>query len=362
MWFFSETSTKSDRNSTTEKSGKFGQGLASRYTNTEIFGQEEIDEGKKMPRCAVTLPHAAATIPGLIRAVLNVLVLEASKIGTVLSATTDGIMVHVPDMSLPGQIDKGKPHLDPPKALLEACEKHPSVQLLQQGRKHIGENPDTWLEVKYAGNEAYTVKTRMNWIGWNGKTVHQAMVGLKKEDIGFHELMEIRDQRLHRYYTDHSLHKINDVIEGKARDITSHYTSKEVNLAPDWKRKFSVDGTSVPFRSIEEWREYRKVVDKLHWEAFPERVEMVRSGKRVKRGKGQTSPTLTAIQRSVLHRIALGHAGFRLPKGLSERDVCSTMGVAINTLSKLKRERQVWAPIPVDHPETHRIQTLLHLW
>jgi hypothetical protein len=320
-----------------------------------------LDEGKKMPRSPVTLPHAAATITGLVRAVLNVLVLEASKLGTVLSATTDGIMLHLPHIPLTQPVYKGNPHIDPPRALLDACEQHPSVQLLMQGRQHIGEDPAHWLEVKYAGNEAYTVKTRMNWIGWNGKTVNQAMVGLKKAEIDFQQLMDIRKQRLHCYYTDHTLHKITDVIEGKACDITSHYASKVLNLAPDWKRKFSVNGTSAPFWTMEEWREYRHIVDRLHWEAFPERVAMVRQGKRTRPGKRQASSTLWTIRRATLHRIALRKPGFRLRKGTSERQACTRLGVAINTLTKLKRERQLWDLLP-DHPEVIRIQHLLRLW
>ena len=144
----------------------------------------------------------------------------------------------------------------------------------------------------------------MNYIGWNRELVNQAMVGLRKEDVDFQELIEIREQRLHRYYTDHTLHKISNVIEGKATDITSYYTSKELNLAPDWKRRFSTDGTSLPFASMEEWRAYRKIVDRLRTEAFPERVELVKRGKRTRPGKTQQSSTFWSIQRAVLHRIA----------------------------------------------------------
>ena len=156
------------------------------------------------------------------------------------------------------------------------------------------------------------------------------------------------------------MHKISNVIEGKATDITSYYTSKELNLAPDWKRKFRVDETSVPFACMEEWRSYRKIVDRLRTEAFPDRVELVRKGKRTKPGKTQQSFTLWSIQKAVLHRIALGHPKYRLPTGMSYRQVCSTLGVAPNTIAKLKRERKVWDIL--DHPEVERLQQLLGLW
>ena len=344
--------------------GKFGQGLASRYTNAEIFGEQEIEEGKKISRSPVTFPHAAATITGLVRAVLNVLVNEASKLGTVLSATTDGIMLYVPDMTIKGHVYKGNPYLAPPLALIAACEKHPSVRLLKQGIKNIGNDPDKWLEVKYAGNEAYTFKTRMNWIGWNGETVNQALVGFKKEDTDIHQLIDIREQQCRRYYTDHSLYKIADVIEGKAQDIVSYYTIKEVNLAPDWKRKFTVDETSVPCKNMDAWREYRKVVDRLKWEAFPHRVEQVRAGKRVKGGQGKAS-TDAAVRRGVLERIAHGVQGYRLPKGMSQREACRRIGVALNALSKLRAVRtDITTHLPLNHPEVERIRRALRhgLW
>ena len=243
--------------------GKLGQGLSNRSRNDELFPElqrdEEHEEHIKMPKSSITLPHAASTITGLVRAVLNVLVLEASKLGTVLSATTDGIMVSLPDMPLKEPVMQGKPYLAPPEVLLRACEKHPSVQLLMKGRANIGENPSKWLEVKYAGNEAYTIKTRMNWIGWNGETLHQAVVGFKEDLVTFKELIEVREQRLTRYYTEPRLHTITDIIEGKAQDITMHFQSKVVNVAPDWKRRFETDGTSRPFHILQRMAGYTQI-------------------------------------------------------------------------------------------------------
>jgi hypothetical protein len=158
------------------------------------------------------------------------------------------------------------------------------------------------------------------------------------------------------------LHKITQVQEGKAADITSYYTSKEVNLAPDWKRQFSLDGSSVPFASIEAWREHRQVVNRLHWQAFPERIELVRNGRRVKPGKDSASSDPLTIRKGVLHRVALGFPGYRLPQGMSERQACKRLRVPLNRLSKLKSVRKLWGDLPEAHPEVQRIQTLLQLW
>jgi hypothetical protein len=335
--------------------GKFGQGLANRYTNAEIFSEQEIESMVKMPRCAVTFPHAAATITGLVRAVLNALVLEAGKLGwTILSSTTDGFMVLVPNMTLTTPICKGTPHLDIPRALVEACEQHPSVQLLMAGRSNIGEDPRAWLEVKYAGTEAYTVKTRMNWIGWNGETVNQAMVGFHKDHVGFHELMRVREERLRRFHTEHRLNKIIDVNTGDAEDITSYYQSREVNLSPDWKRKFRGDDTSTPFADMGEFTRYRRAVDALGTQAWPDLVVCMLN---------ETKPSMTdqAIRREVLHRIALALPGFRLPQGLSRRAACRQLRLSENAIAKLAMQRKGFRELPA-HPEVERIKRTLALW
>jgi hypothetical protein len=336
--------------------GKFGQGLKNRYTNEEIFTKDEIEQGKKMPPSPVTLPHAAATVTGIVRAVLNAMVLEASTLGTVLSATTDGIMLHMPDVPLSEHVYKGKPHIDPPRALLEACEKHPSVQLLMQGRKNIGQDPKQWLEVKYAGNEAYTVKTRMNWIGWHGETVNQAMVGLKKSNVKFAEVVAVREKRLPRFHTEPSLFNIADVVAGKAKDITSTYMSREVNLTPDWKRKFANDGTSVPFASMEEWAQFRRKANTLKSSAFPDMVVFT-EGERYRTPEASTA----AVHRGVLHRIVLGYERFRLPTGMTYTQVCEVLKINPRSLARLRRERMNFKPLPI-HPDIEKIQSVLGLW
>jgi hypothetical protein len=306
-------------------------------------------------------------VTSIVRAVLNVMVQEADTLGwTVLSATTDGMMVLMPDLPLAAPVYKGTPYVAPPRALMHACERHQCLQLLLQGRQNIGEDPANWLEVKYVGSEAYTFKTRTNWIGWHGETVNQALVGFKKEDVTIDQLREIREQQSHQYYTQRSLHTIEDIIEGKAADITSYYHSVEVNLAPDWKRIFFDDGHSQPFQSLAAWRDCRKIVDRLKWQAFPNRVAMVLQGKRATLEKSARTPTQAAIIRAVLERIVLGSLGFRLPQGMSHRAACQKLGIPHNTLTKLKSTRITRTPLPLNDTSSCqaiiRIRELLNLW
>src|SRR5262249_6503916 len=177
-----------------------------------------------------------------------------------------------------------------------------------------------WLEVKNAGNEAYTIKTRMNWLGWNRQTGSEAKVGFHPEGLDFQGLVAVREGRLSRYFTEHRLDTISDVNAGEAEDITSYYRSKAVNLCPDWKRLFAGDGTSRPFEDMREFTRYRRVVDALGAEAWPDLVTFRLDAKK----PGMTEQ---AVRREVLHRIAMSLPGFRLPGGLSRRLAWKILGV-----------------------------------
>jgi hypothetical protein len=334
--------------------GKFGQGLAYRCSNDELFSEDELTADKKIKRCSVTLPHAAATITGLVRAVLGVLVREASKVGTVLSATTDGAMI---------QLDPNTNRKETLKQLLTACEEHPALQLFMEGRNNLGLDPAKWLEVKHEGTEAATIRTRMNWIGREGQTVYEARVGFERDTekpgyVPFRELETIIQERRLCYYTEARLNKISDVMEGRASDITTYYQSKKVNLCPDWKRCFHQDGTSRPFASMAEYWRYRQVANALDCDAWPDLVQF-----QVARGYTAPARLEQAVRREVLHRVALGVPGFRLPRGTTFKLACQALGgISEKALSKLRRERLASSDFPDRHPEVGRIRGILNLW
>jgi len=249
------------------------------------------------------------------------------------------------------------------RTLLAACEAHPAVQLFLEGRRNLGLDTSKWLEVKYQGTEASTIRTRMNWIGHNWQTAHEARVGFEKDSerpgyVHFRELEAIIEERRPCYYTEARLNKISDIMEGRASDITTYYQSRKVNLCPDWKRCFNPDGTSKPFTSMAEYWRHRQVATALDCDAWADLVQF-----QVKRGYTAPAKLEQAVRREVLHRIALGVPGFRLPKGTTFVLACRALGgISDKALSKLRRERLASSDFPERHPEVGRIRDILNLW
>jgi hypothetical protein len=263
-------------------------------------------------------------------------------------------------MCLPEGTDKNKVISD----LMQACTVHPSVQLLMKGRANLGLSPDDWMEDKHPGGTvACNLKTRMNWIGNDKETVHQAKVGFAKDRdnpayIEFEALETIARERQQAYYNETRPNRISDVMEGRAKDVTFYLTSNHVNVAPDWKRHFRPDGTSTPFTTTDEYWKYRRAVDALDYQAWPDAVEYL-----LKHGRGNSPHAFTnAIRRDVYHRIALGVTGYRLPRGMTFKGACQRLGIHEKALTRLRKERRTLGDIPLGVREVHDIQKQLGLW
>src|SRR5262249_9198739 len=150
----------------------------------------------------VTCPHYAALCTGIVRAALSVVVagLDALPGWEVLSATTDGCMVKAPWRFDPAMLkqedgvlitDHLKPlDLYPELAALEAC---PAVTALMVGRKNLGFDPHSWIEIKHVGDTAETYKTRMYHLAWHGVTQHIARAGLQLEADETLETLHIKE-------------------------------------------------------------------------------------------------------------------------------------------------------------------------
>src|SRR5262249_33197960 len=151
-------------------------------------------------------------------------------------------------------------------------------------------------------------------------------------------------------HVESNLNKIGDVTGNKpvGEDIVSYYQSREVNLTPDWKRKFAPDGSSVPFDSMNEWKYCRLAIDRNPQQAWPDMIELNRDTRYSKK-------TVQTIKRLVLHRIAKNVPGFRLPKDMSARQACWKLGLSPNAIAKLKEEKLGWTELP-EHPEVDRIR------
>ena len=86
----------------------------------------------------------------------------------VLSATTDGCMVKVPDTFAFTDIDEHgivqglKFDELFPSVYKNLCD-YPTIQLLMQGRRNTGTDPHEWMEVKHAGSWASDLQNADIW-------------------------------------------------------------------------------------------------------------------------------------------------------------------------------------------------------
>ena len=161
--------------------GKLGQGLSGKTSRSTRTGQTEA-----IAECKVTCPPYAAMCTGIVRAALASVVYELSRHDgfEVLSATTDGCMVKVPDTFEFTNIDERgiiqglKFDVLFPSVYKNLCD-YPAIRLLMQGRANTGTNPQEWMEVKHAGSWAYTYKTRMYGLAHADVTQHIATAGIR---------------------------------------------------------------------------------------------------------------------------------------------------------------------------------------
>jgi len=107
----------------------------------------------------------------------------------------------------------------------------------------------------------------------------------------------------------------------------------------------------------EYWR-YRNVATAQDCDAWPDLVQF-----QIAHGNKGPAKLEQAVRRETLHRIALGVPGFRLPRGMSFKLACQTLGgVSEKALSKLRRERLAASDFPERHREVARIRGILNLW
>jgi DNA polymerase type B, organellar and viral len=338
--------------------GKFGQGLNKTYKWEELLdGGHDDDEVK---RCCITEPRIASTITGITRAVLNVLVREASRLGTVLSATTDGLM-----LCLPPNTDTS-PIL---ATLMEKAAQHPSVQLMLQGREAVGLSGD-WLEDKHpGGTHAHTLKTRTYAI-WNAQEecIFEAKVGYPKDKsrpdyIPYTDLIKAHDSGEQHYYTGMRLNTIKDVVKGTAKDITSYPHTKIVNVAPDWKRHFAEDGSSKPFPSLQAYYFVRRIVDNLGPKAFVANVEARLQGEPIARPHTHVSSSEKKMKKHILWSIIHRKKGYRLRKGTTYAKVAEVFEVDRCNMYKLEDEKEKHAELPEGYQAMYvKYAKILGLW
>jgi hypothetical protein len=199
--------------------------------------------------------------------------------------------------------------LYPELAALEAC---PAIAALMVGRKNLGFNPHSWLEIKHIGDTAETYKTRMYHLTWEGVTQHIARAGLKLE----------ADETLARLHTQEGIPTIalraypsaGDIINKTYQDYVEIRGEQRVNTDYDYKRKPLDDGTTRPFATAAEFKRYREIMEgqrKGGRRSTPERVVATDNQMRLQKGEDWAD----MYRRYIHYAIAHGQPGWQSGAG-----------------------------------------------
>lgn len=282
--------------------GKVAQGINKRnVTNFSAFGgvtKEELGES------SVTLPIAAATITGVIRAALFEMNHAFMNAGCkVITTTTDGSMILAPagtDFN----------------ALVYGTD---GYHTLSEGRRRLGiADADVVLEVKSEGAACDSRRTRANAIyDEDGVTIHVAQGGIKIEipaDVAPEQKKAYIGQRLLeldldtevRHAEQRSLVSAKKISHGKADDVVTVHTIKRIHNDYDYKRRLTDSGWTVPWRTLADVEKAQEAADGLHKldkRATFEAMELAIRGIRITDIKSEYA-------RAVRRAVARGHCGW----------------------------------------------------
>jgi hypothetical protein len=324
--------------------GKQGQGLTDKF-KYDIDERQRGTDQPPIPPCDITCPHLAAMTTGLCRAALCVLVLELSRTPgcQVLSATTDGLMVAVPRRLVPAstmtellaklQEEKDVDLRTVLPEVVTRCEQWFAIEMFKQGRRNLGIDPDRWAKIEYAGDQAWTLKTRLYAMWLEGKRTKTAQSGFSRRQYPFETLLAYHHQPTIVTTTQTRQATVHEIYEGKAPDWLDVTENTTLNLDPDWKRKFRADGTSEPFHDLAEFERYRGHADSLRksgTRALPEAVDLAVKGYTLRGGARAT------LERLVHHAIAVDRGGWR-PHGAMDPALETQLDVKQGTLASLRQ-------------------------
>lgn len=338
--------------------GKMGQGTSERLSMDEVFQYPEVyngDDRETVPYSSITLPHASAMITSIIRAALNICIIEETKAGgKVLEATTDGNKVVLPYSTLTPDVQIERFMED----VNNRIDTYPLIKRLHQARQLIGLEKTPLLEVKkyklssgeftnYA-TEAYIWKTRTNWIGFKGETLYEARTGYRRDHkrsdyIPTKRLIELTDNVEPHFIRESHLTTYKDIRTGKAKDVITVIREKRFNIAYDWKDILHEDGTTSPFPTIHAYRRYRKVIDILGPRATYQEVHntlslgttMTKSPVRTSHSKRQRYEIALRMSKVLIHK-DMAIPGYRKPRSVSWHDAASILEIDRHRFQQLK--------------------------
>ncbi len=326
--------------------GKLAQGIDER----NVYNLLGVSE--RLRASSITTPHYAAMCTGIVRAALGAVVAEVARHPgcEVLSATTDGCMIAIP-RRLDLAVDKDGKVIVPTVAqaipdLYALLKAHYPVMALEQGRLNMGLEPDTWLEVKHAGDRALTLRTRGNVLYHKGVPQHVARAGHKV--VSADELLEIHENPDIVTRDVPTLASIRDIQDRTHRDLVPVTIQRKANTDYDFKRIPLLDGSgrTRPPLTVDEVLTARvaaKNIRSAGRRATPEAVALARNGVRLHGGP-------EAAVRRVVHRaIAQGMGGWR-QTGLTDRQIAAALGVTEDDFRNQKRRKFEPQSLP-DSPE-----------
>jgi hypothetical protein len=342
--------------------GKTAQGISRGITTHELYDDDDDYDhyrASKTPYSCISLPHAASAITSMIRATLNICIIEATTLGAdVLSATTDGAMLRLQPTSASPK-DTIQRFMD---NLHSAIAKYPLVQRLLEGRLSIGltkpllevkeykygpidpETEEPRFTTNY-GTMAYTWKTRTNYLEYHGEMLNEARTGFTKDTtrtdyVSSQILMDLEGVTIPYVHATLELTTLRDIREGEAQDIVSYRQESALNIAPDWKRNVAADGTSRPWQDMTTYYTIHAIAARLRGAAWPKQVHTASAPE-------PKPPTMQQDIREITHLIALKAEGFRLPKKMTYQAAATILGVnrkAFARAAKRPRRHSAWTP------------------
>ena len=311
--------------------GGLGQGLGD-TTLTDLRGVT-----KPMPASKVSCPAYAATITGIVRAVALAVANAVTGMPgyEVLSATTDGLMLVVPDDC-------------EWSAFMRELQAHPACALLARGVKSAGLG-DGWLELKKAGRASLTIKTRGNILDGRAKFTGIKLPG---GEAGAAELLAYWNSPDIHTRTDTRLAKMREIVAGRFPDLIEVAETKRVNVDFDYKRVIIDDeGHTRPPETIEEVRRLRRsaaMVRRRGHRATPTAVELNKAGVSLRGGQE------TAIKRYIHRAVAHNLGGWR-PAKMKDVATSKRLGITPDVFKQYKRRRMT----PQKLPDTQLVRAIV---
>jgi len=301
--------------------GKLAQGIIER----SVFNLKGERESLKPSQ--ITIPHYAAMTTGIVRTALIAIVNELANTQNccVLNATTDGFMVSLPKpQNFREEFKTGKKSeiLIPQTfkelwpEIYEKIKNLPAIKLLRMGQKNLGLEADNWLEIKHLGDEAYTWKTRGNYINYKGKTQSIARSSIpswmikKAEDMREFdkELALKKENFIDKNSEEIEFRKIEETLLTNFRDMkkdkvdlatkiskSGEKRERKIILDYDWKRIENEDGSTKPYKDLAEWEKYYEKRERLHKRGFRASVEKMELSTGIGRIEKNTKQTILRI-------------------------------------------------------------------